>query len=127
MAMPTLQLPAGPLEIPCPAGQVSDGFHTFDELYEHRCLLFLAVQRAHPALAWCSKLHADGAMFDGGWFVAGLELPTGQVTYHLPICFWPLAAACARELPFAPPWDGHTPAQAVARLGGWLAREAVRP
>lgn len=29
------------LHIPIDAGKVSDGYHTFDELYEHRCLLFI--------------------------------------------------------------------------------------
>ena len=118
--MPTLHLPVGPLEIPCPTGQVSDGDHTFDELYEHRGLLFLALQRAHPDRAWCSRLHEDGSMFEG-WFVAGLDLPAGPVTYHFPLRLWPLAAAGARELPRAPKWDGHTPAQALERLRQWLA------
>ncbi len=118
--MPTLHLPTGPLEIPCPTGQVSDGYHTFDELYEHRCILFLALLRAHPQLSWCSKLHEDGTMFEG-WFEAGMDLPTGQVTYHFPERLWPLAAACSRALPRAPKWDGHTPAQALERLRQWLS------
>src|ERR1035441_4643794 len=117
--MPTLQLPTGPIEVRGPTGQISDGFHTFDELYEHRGLLFLALQRAHPDLAWCSRLHEDGSMFEG-WFVAGLDLPPGPITYHFPQRLWPLAVACARELPRAPKWDGHTPAQALDRLRQWL-------
>jgi len=123
--MPIIHLPNGPLEIDCAPGQVSDGFHSFDELYEHRCLLFLALQRAHPSLAWCSKLHADGRMFEGGWFVAGLDLPTGQVTYHLPLRLWPLATSCASERPLAPVWDGHTSAQGLDRVHAWLKSGAL--
>ena len=108
------------LTIPCSTSEVSDGYHTFGELYEHRCLLFLALQRAYPDRAWCSRLHEDGSM-DEGWFVAGLDLPTGLITYHLPLRLWPLAVAGTRELPRAPKWDGHTPAQALDRLRQWLS------
>jgi len=98
-------------------GQVSDGYHTFDELYEHRCLLFAALCRAYPSMSWKSKLHADGSSYDG-WFIAGMGLPTGQITYHLPVEMWPLTHA--RVLVQAPPWDGHTPQKVCERLEEWM-------
>ena len=60
---------------------VSDGYHTFKELYDHRIALFLALvksiseQEYHPAnqICWKSKKHSDGTMFDG-WFIAGIGL-----------------------------------------------------
>jgi hypothetical protein len=110
-----LLLPDGALVIPCPTGQVSDGFHTFDELYLHRCILFFAVQKAYRELAWCSKLHSDGTMFDG-WFVCGLDLPDGQVTYHMPNKLWELATNCASVLDKAPLFDGHTSDDVLARI-----------
>jgi len=112
--------PMPTLTIPCPTGQVSDGYHTFDELYEHRCLLFIAVMKAHPALAWRARAHADGSRLEG-WWIGGLDLPSGRITYHLPDRLWSLldnAAVATRER--APEWDGHTSADVLDRLGRWL-------
>lgn len=94
-------------------GQVSDGYHTFDELYEHRATLFAAVCRAYPAKAWKSLLHDDGTMFDGGYFIVGIETPEGQFTYHYTMKYWDMFAV--KELDKAPEWDGHT-ATDVTRL-----------
>lgn len=95
-------------------GETSDGYHTFNELYEHRHILFLAVLKAHPNKAWRSKLHADGTMFDG-WFIAGLDTDLGQATYHLPIRMWHLFADI-KELDNAPLWDGHTSNDVLVRI-----------
>lgn len=102
------------LKLPCPVGQVSDGFHTFDELYEHRCLLFLLVLSLNEYGGWKSKLHDDGTMFDG-WFIAGYDdLKGGPITYHLPISLWSMARC--KSLDRAPKWDGHTPADVCKRI-----------
>lgn len=109
------------LIIPGPASEVSDGFHTFGELYEHRCLLYVALMRAHPALAWRARLHADGSS-QAGWWIGGLKLPTGEeITYHLPESSWSLLDGGQIEtLPRAPKWDGHTSTDVVHRLRAWL-------
>lgn len=108
------------LHIPCDTGRVSDGYHTFDELYEHRCTLFVALMAAHPSLAWMSAQHDDGTMFPG-WFICGMNLPTGTVSYHLPVSMMGLAQdAGAAVLPCAPKWDGHTAADVVTRIQAWL-------
>ena len=101
------------LFLPCPVGQVSDGYHTFDELYEHRSALFLALSRA-LGTGWRSMIHVDGASFEG-WFIAGLPLPTGDITYHLPVAMWEQSGflhTCEK----APSWDGHAPHDVVKRL-----------
>lgn len=95
-------------------GDTSDGYHTFNELYEHRHILFLSVLTANIDRAWRSKLHDDGTMFDG-WFVAGLKTVMGQATYHLPIRMWSLFDAIP-ELEKAPPFDGHTAEDTLKRL-----------
>jgi hypothetical protein len=109
------------ITIPCKTGEVSDGYHTFDELYEHRCTLFLALMQAHPDRSWVSTKHNDGSKWDG-WFVAGMRLPTGDVTYHLPAGMWSLAcdtgATCMER---GHPWDGHTSADVVKRVQAWIA------
>lgn len=108
------------LEIECEVGEVSDGFHTFDELYDHRCTLFLALMKQCPKSSWISQKHSDGTMFDG-WFIAGMSLASGQVTYHFPMRMWPLACKTgAQVFSIAPTWDGHKPADVVKRIQSWI-------
>lgn len=109
------------LLIPCETGQISDGYHTFDELYEHRCVLFLALMASNPKLAWIAASHSDGSMHEG-WFVAGIHLPNGDITYHMPIALWPLAQDLKIEAMLkAPSFDGHTSSDVVARLKTWIS------
>jgi hypothetical protein len=88
-------------------GSQSDGYHTFDELYDQRAVLFAALCRAYPDKAWRSKLHHDGTMFDGGYFIVGIETIKGQYTYHYKLHRWDLYDDC-KTLDRAPEWDGHT-------------------
>jgi hypothetical protein len=104
------------LILPCPAGKVSDGYHTFDELYAHRQTLFVKLMNSTPDLSWKSRQHEDGSMYDGDWFVAGMHLPTGDVTYHLEGRFWDMAKVQA--LDFAPAWDGQK-GKSLMRLAAW--------
>lgn len=96
--------------------QVSDGYHTIAELYEHRHALFLSLMRLCPDRAWWSEKHHDGSGYPG-WLIAGVHLPTGDVTYHLPEKLkYALEETKARKLDRAPEWDGHTSAQVLQRL-----------
>ncbi len=92
-------------------GETSDGYHTFNELYEHRHAMFSILCRDYNG--WKSKLHADGTMFDG-WFIAGIQTPSGQATYHLPLAWWNRLKCC--EFERAPEWDGHTSDDVLRRL-----------
>lgn len=95
-------------------GETSDGYHTFNELYHHRAVLFSVIVRDHPELAWKSKLHHDGTMYDG-MFIVGINTPKGQATYHYDVDpYWEMFDC--KELEQAPEWDGHTPADAIARI-----------
>ena len=108
------------IHIPCKTGEVSDGHHTFDELYEHRCTLFIALMKAHSSLSWISSRHDDGSEWDG-WFIAGIKAPTGDVTYHLPVAMWSLACDTgAAILDYGMRWDGHTAADVVKRIKAWV-------
>lgn len=98
-------------------GKISDGFHSFDELYNHRIALFIALcrqfVRKYPV--WKSKNHSDGSVWDG-WFVLGLDTMKGkQITYHLPISEWD-KCNFAMSLSEAPPFDGHTSCDVLERL-----------
>ncbi len=101
----------------------SDGYHTFGELYEHRHALFIALARSNRDLAWRSRKHEDGTMF-AGMFIAGLQLPTGDISYHLPDKCWD-ALDCATTYEQAPAWDGHTSDEVVARLLTFKSRQVV--
>lgn len=92
---------------------VSDGYHTFAELYHHRAVLTAALFNECALSAWKSKLHADGTM-DEGYFITGMETGYGQVTYHYPLKYWDMFNVV--ELVRAPEWDGHTPEEAIARI-----------
>ena len=99
---------------PVITGDTSDGYHTFNELYHHRAVLFSVIVRDHADLAWKSKAHHDGTMYDG-MFIVGIETPQGQATYHYDINHsWGMFEC--KELDRAPEWDGHTPDEAIARI-----------
>ena len=103
-----------------PAGMkvVSDGYHTFGDLYDHRRAL-TAVLAASAGDSWRSKAHhpEDGPMFDGS-FIVGINLPVqGQIRYHFDLEHWDDFAAVP-ELEHAPKWDGAGPDDTVTRLLG---------
>lgn len=94
---------------------ISDGQHTFGELYEHRAKLFSVIcnQESISERAWKSKLHSDGSMYEN-YFIVGISTPDGQATYHYEMKYWDLFNV--KELEKAPKWDGHTSDQAINRL-----------
>lgn len=106
-------------------GEVSDGYHTFNELYHHRAVLFSVICNEHPELAWKSKHHHVGGdpMYEG-MFIVGIETPDGQATYHYDLApYWDMFKV--KELENAPEWDGHTPAQAIERIGSLSKNEPL--
>lgn len=82
--------------------------------------------KSAPGLAWISRLHDDGTSLDG-WFIAGMCLPTGDVTYHMFNGFWALAQSTgAKVLDRAPKWDGHTSVDVEKRLQEWFYQPSDR-
>ena len=105
-------------------GETSDGYHTFNELYHHRALLFSVIVRNYPELCWKSKKHHTGDMYEG-MFIVGINTPDGQASYHYDIDpYWDMFDC--EELEFAPEWDGHTPDQAIERIGNMTRHEQER-
>lgn len=94
------------------AGDLSDGYHSFNELYANRMNLFAVICHQNKSRAWKSKQHHDGSMFPE-YFIVGLNTPEGQFTYHYHADHWNLFDVV--ELDNAPEWDGHT-ANDVTRL-----------
>ena len=95
-------------------GDLSDGYHTFNELYHHRAVLFSVICNSFKSCAWKSKKHNDGTMYDG-MFIVGIDTPEGSATYHYDIePYWNMFGV--KELDKAPEWDGHTPEDAINRI-----------
>ena len=86
--------------------KISDGYHTFSDLYEQRLILSAALAKNNP-YAWKSKRHEDGSVpFGGGWFIMGFDTDEGCYTYHYELKDWDLFQC--KELDKGKPWDGHT-------------------
>ena len=96
---------------------VTDTYHSFDELYGHRVMLFIALMKSHKNISWKSRLHSDGSSFPD-WFIAGMNLPDGDITYHIPDRFWNTVDDIEHREK-APEWDGHTSDDVVRRLNNW--------
>ena len=87
---------------------ISDGFHTFRELYNHRILLFLALMKSAEKegleVGW-SKRHDDGELcFGGCWVIAWIVTASGkEIRYHVED--WkPLPKSLEREI--GREWNG---------------------
>jgi hypothetical protein len=94
-----------------------DEYHTMDELYEYRMVYnaWAAMYFADQGLAIKSWNHHDGELcFGGGWFIVCLYTLDGWVTNHYEAKHWDLFNVPIEET--APEWDGHTPAEGLARL-----------
>lgn len=107
--------------------EVSDGYHTMSELYNHRAALYCALVKIYDnyitplrthVMCWKSKLHDDGTMYDG-WFIVGMTIkkfvgPPEYISYHLPLSWWDKFNVI--EFDKAPPYDGYTSDDVFKRL-----------
>lgn len=98
-------------------GSTSDGYHTFDELYEHRMILFSVILNLHKDISWKSKLHHDGTMYDD-YYIVGIKTPEGEYTFHYHMDTWDTFDV--PEIENAPEWDGHKPSD-ITRLHSLLS------
>lgn len=105
------------------ADDISDGYHTFKELYDHRIILFIALCHRikgyySEGFVWKSRKHYDESQMKG-WFIAGIGKDKGkQITYHLPMSNW--GDLKVKELDKAPEWDGHTSEEVLKRIRKYL-------
>ena len=101
-------------------GEVSDGCHTFNELYEYRMLYNAALfnEFAKQGLydVHKSRKHSDGKypFDDSNWFIVMAELPTGQISNHYEMKDWDKFQI--PEKPLANKWDEHSPKDVTNRL-----------
>ena len=112
-------------------GEVSDGYHTFNELYEYRLLynasMFNELAKQNLYDVHKSKRHSDGEIpfGDPNWFIVMAELPTGQISNHYEMKDWDLFQIPEKET--ANTWDGHTPKDVAERLRKFLTPKSKYP
>ena len=90
-------------------GEVSDGYHTFNQLYYQRAVLFATIVNQNKDKSWKSFKHFDGKYCfdsDGEWFIVGIDTPKGSYTYHYAKEYWDMFDC--KELECGKEWDGHT-------------------
>lgn len=100
-------------------GETSDGYHTFNELYEFRKLynaaLFNEWYRLGKYDVHKSKRHHDNQeCFGGGWFIVMATTPYGQISNHYELKDWDLFKCVVKDR--ADEWDGHTPQDVISTL-----------
>jgi hypothetical protein len=101
-------------------GEISDGYHTFNELYEFRkmynALLFNEWSAQHKYWVHKSWNHYDGSpCFGGGWFIVVAMLPGGQISNHYKAEDWDLFnVKDTKKALFE--FDGHTSKDVIERL-----------
>jgi len=101
-------------------GNTSDGYHTFNELYDFRKAYNVALFNEWAAGGKCSVhkswRHHDGELcFGGGWFIVVAVLPDGQISNHYEAKDWDLFSLPETERALFE-FDGHTGADVINRL-----------
>lgn len=98
---------------------VYDGYHTINELYDHRCALFVLLAiTVKDTYQVCYKIDQQSP----GWFILYIESPFGQISYHIPNKMLPNVIESGVVLDQNHEWDGHTSKVALQRLTDWLSR-----
>lgn len=89
------------------SGETSDGYHTFNELYDHRVLLWI-----NFCLMNIDKCYLVPNHFEG-WFLLGMKTSWGQISYHCPNKYYGMIEKVKIE---HPEFDGHTSKEVIERL-----------
>lgn len=89
--------------------KIGDGFHSMEELYQHRSSLFINLCNLLPDKAVYKHVG------DEDYFLLYLELPTGQISYHLKIDYLKYLHKDIKE-DNNHKWDKHTQYDVIKRL-----------
>lgn len=95
---------------------ISDGHHTFRELYEQRLVLFCTICNLFPDLSWKSKKHFNNEtdpIFDDD-FIAGINTLKGVASYHIKLEYWDLFNI--PEIERAPEYDFYSNDEVLERI-----------
>ena len=77
-------------------GELSDGYHTFNELYDFR------------------REYNAALVNSGVWFIVIIDTPFGQISNHYENKYWDEFHCEEKEV--ADEWDGHTEKDVLNRL-----------
>ena len=110
-----------------PDGNISDGYHTFDELYYYRLCYNAALVNTLVSLkdtlpnsfkdikVCKSKKHFGGEpCYGGGWFIVMINTPWGQISNHYKLEHWNMFDCPVTKESWK--WDGHNMKDAMERL-----------
>jgi len=103
-------------------GEISDTYHSFNDLYKHRTVL-TALGFFHLPYAWKARVHEDGSMYDG-MFVVGAPTPDGMISYHYDNEYWDLFKI--PSLPKAPHFTGYTDEDVLNRIISFIKSSDTR-
>lgn len=107
---------------------ISDGYHTFWELYKHRFHLYIALCKTKLRFARqemdCemrvvrSKIHEDwlNVWEEWGMFLLCIHTPYWQISYHLDKEYWDECYFANTEEKATIPFDGHSADDVLDRL-----------
>ncbi len=104
--------------------KISDGYHTFEELYDHRNTLFISLCKAlvindegyYEDKIYKTRFDFENKYCGDGWFILGINLGKGkQISYHLPYKYWDVCKGF-KSLDKVPAFDGHTSKDVLERL-----------
>jgi len=109
--------------------RISDGSHTFEDLYNHRIILYLSILgliKDNPNYkVWYAHKHSDGSVWKG-WIVVGVLniLTTEQISYHMDSKYeYILASMNVLMLEFGLVWDGYSADDVLDRLLNWFTKQ----
>ena len=110
-----------------PNGDVSDGYHTFEELYYYRLCYNAAfintlveLKKLNPGkykdikIAKSKKHFDNEPCYGGGWFIVVINTPFGQISNHYKLEHWDMFDCPTIKKAWA--FDGHNMHDAMNRL-----------
>ena len=110
---------------PQASGDTSDGYHTFDELYEHRALLLInwllevidpfADDNQKEVPCWVADHYP-------GWDLVFYNSAVGQVSYHIARYLRPLYEGKFKQVQSNDEFDGHVAKDVAFRLKSLILR-----
>lgn len=101
--------------------KVDTGYHSFEQLYNHRTLLFAFICNEYKNRAWKTWKHDDYSV-SVGFFIAGIETPEGIFSYHCHEDYWDLFEV--KEIEKVEYWDGHS-SKDIDRLFSIIGKQEV--
>lgn len=115
-------------------GSLTDGYHSFNELYEHRHALMCSLMSLAEAcpiegISTFKTRKNDAKESMDGWFIAGINLrfiesqnedgsyntKPAQITYHMPDRLWDMLVNTP-EIEYNADYDGHSSNDVFQRL-----------